>query len=211
MTDTGHGVALVRAPQSSKRKLLRLGIAGLLATSALCAASAAQARTTQIQILTRGTPSAAIRLPASANMSSSRGLRPARSTRSNPQNAVITDIQLAPRNTERQCRLSAQFLHFEAAGSQQGQPQDDVRAAESRGKTYQTLNNTPNGTNDPAALTDPTVLDDSFLWTQGYTTVWSGWENNLGPLNGLDGDGVIADRASDPATPTSLVRDTSTS
>src|SRR5262249_4180970 len=48
-----------------------------------------------------------------------------------------------------------------------------------------TLNNTPTGTNDPAALTDATVLDDSFLWTRGYTTVWSGWENNLGPLNGL--------------------------
>jgi len=38
------------------------------------------------------------------------------------------------------------------------------------GKTYQTLNNTPTGTNDPAALTDPAVLDDSFLWTRGYTT-----------------------------------------
>jgi hypothetical protein len=28
------------------------------------------------------------------------------------------------------------------------------------------------------------ALDDSFLWTRGYTTVWSGWENNLGPLTG---------------------------
>jgi hypothetical protein len=24
-----------------------------------------------------------------------------------------------------------------------------------------------------------------FLWPQGYTTVWSGWENNLGALNSL--------------------------
>ena len=31
------------------------------------------------------------------------------------------------------------------------------------GKTYQTLNNTPTGTNDPAALTDPAVLSSSFL------------------------------------------------
>jgi len=52
-------------------------------------------------------------------------------------------------------------------------------------KTYQTLNNTPDGTNDPKALTDPTELANSFLWPQGYTTVWSGWENNLGPLTGL--------------------------
>ena len=29
------------------------------------------------------------------------------------------------------------------------------------------------------------MLANSFLWTRGYTTVWTGWENNLGPLNGL--------------------------
>ena len=29
------------------------------------------------------------------------------------------------------------------------------------------------------------MLANSFLWPQGYTTVWSGWENNLGPFNGL--------------------------
>jgi hypothetical protein len=50
MIDTGIGVALVRAPQTNKRKLLRLGIASLLATTALCAASVAQARITKIQI-----------------------------------------------------------------------------------------------------------------------------------------------------------------
>src|SRR5262249_26142285 len=58
------------------------------------------------------------------------------------------------------------------------------------GKTYQTLNNTPTPTcsacvNDPAQITDPALLADSFLWTRGYTTVWSGWENNLGALSGL--------------------------
>ena len=53
------------------------------------------------------------------------------------------------------------------------------------GKTYQTLNNTPAGTNDPAALTDTGALSNSFLWTRGYTTVWSGWEHNLGPLDDL--------------------------
>ena len=32
------------------------------------------------------------------------------------------------------------------------------------------------------------MLANSFLWPRGYTTVWSGWENNLGPLR-TDGDG----------------------
>ena len=55
-------------------------------------------------------------------------------------------------------------------------------------KTYQELNRTPDGGNDPAALTEaafPGELGNSFLWSRGYTTVWCGWENNLGPLNGL--------------------------
>ena len=29
------------------------------------------------------------------------------------------------------------------------------------------------------------MLANTFLWPRGYTTVWSGWENNLGPLTGL--------------------------
>ena len=69
------------------------------------------------------------------------------------------------------------------------------------GKTYQTLNNTPTGTNDPAALTDPAVLDDSFLWTRGYTTVWSGWENNLGAAERSDGDGLVPGSRTDPNNP----------
>jgi hypothetical protein len=69
------------------------------------------------------------------------------------------------------------------------------------GKTYQTLNNTPTGTNDPQALTDPTILDDSFLWTRGYTTVWSGWENNLGPLNGLTATASLPIVGTDPNNP----------
>ena len=54
MVHTGSG-ALSRVYFSKKRKLVRLGIATLLTTSALVLAPVAQARITQIQILTRGT------------------------------------------------------------------------------------------------------------------------------------------------------------
>src|SRR5262249_29994156 len=45
-------------------------------------------------------------------------------------------------------------------------------------KTFGVMNNTPTfpTSNDPASLIDPTALQDSFLWSRGYTTVWSGWE-----------------------------------
>ena len=53
-------------------------------------------------------------------------------------------------------------------------------------KTFGTINNTPTAGNYPAtSLTVPTVLSNSFFWTRGYTTVWSGWENNLGALNSV--------------------------
>jgi hypothetical protein len=60
-------------------------------------------------------------------------------------------------------------------------------------KTYQELNRTPDGGNDPAALTEaafPGEVANSFLWSRGFTTVWSGWENNLATLSMVPQTGV---------------------
>src|SRR6202008_4764960 len=101
------------------------------------------------------------------------------------QNPLITDIQLAPKNAQGHVVYQHNFYILQPLDPSKGNRKMMYEPPNRGGKTYQTLNNTPTGTNDPAALTDPTALDDSFLWTRGYTTVWSGWENNLGPLNGL--------------------------
>jgi hypothetical protein len=53
MIDIEHDVPFARAPELTKRRLLQLGIASALATSILVATSVADARTTQIQILSR--------------------------------------------------------------------------------------------------------------------------------------------------------------
>src|SRR5262249_834708 len=107
---------------------------------------------------------------------------------SNPQNALITDIQLAPKLPNGNVQYQHNFYILKPVDLSHGNHKMMYEPPNRGGKTYQTLNNTPAGTNDPAALTDaanPGVLDGSFLWTRGYTTVWSGWENNLGPLTGL--------------------------
>jgi Alpha/beta hydrolase domain len=44
------------------------------------------------------------------------------------------------------------------------------------GKTWTALGRVSGGGNDPATITDPTVLENSFLMPRGYTLVWSGWE-----------------------------------
>jgi hypothetical protein len=44
------------------------------------------------------------------------------------------------------------------------------------GKTWTALGRVTGGGNDPATITDPTILANSFLMPRGYTLVWSGWE-----------------------------------
>jgi hypothetical protein len=44
------------------------------------------------------------------------------------------------------------------------------------GKTWTALGRVTGGGNDPASITDPAVLKNSFLMPRGYTLVWSGWE-----------------------------------
>jgi hypothetical protein len=44
------------------------------------------------------------------------------------------------------------------------------------GKTWTALGRVTGGGDDPATITDPTILANSFLMPRGYTLVWSGWE-----------------------------------
>src|SRR5262249_34153700 len=101
----------------------------------------------------------------------------------NPQNAIITDIALAPRNQKGNVEYQHNFYILKPVNLSQGNHKMMYEPPNRGRKTYQELNNTPSGTNDPAALTDETALQDSFLWTRGYITVWSGWENNLAQLS----------------------------
>ncbi len=55
------------------------------------------------------------------------------------------------------------------------------------GKTWTALGRVSGGGDDPATITDPTILANSFLMPRGYTIVWSGWEP-LVPLANLGTD-----------------------
>src|ERR1700720_3290103 len=184
MIDIARGAPFVRAPELTKRRLLRFGVASVLATGVLAVTSVAQARITQITILNRGTAFGGFSFPVVGQYEFITGVATGEVGLSNPQNAVITDIQLAPRNPNGNVNYQHNFYILKPLDLSQGNHKMMYEPPNRGGKTYQTLNNTPAGTNDPAAITDPAVLGDSFLWTRGYTTVWSGWENNLAALNG---------------------------
>ena len=103
-----------------------------------------------------------------------------------PLNAIITDLQLAPRNGNGNVAYQHNFYILKPLDLSKGNHKMMYEPPNRGNKTFGTINNTPTAGNDPAtSLTDPTVLSDSFFWTRGYTTVWSGWENNLGALNSL--------------------------
>ncbi len=174
-----------RKSDFKKRRLSRLGVATLLASSVLGATTVAQARTTQLQILSRGVAFGGHSFAGVGQYEFITGIATGEVSPTDPQNAIITDIQLAPRNNRGNVVYQHNFYILQPLDFNKGNRKMMYEPPNRGGKTYQTLNNTPTGTNDPAALTDPAVLDDSFLWTRGYTTVWTGWENNLGPLNGF--------------------------
>ena len=185
MLGIAGGAPFPRAPESTTRKLSRLGIATLLASSALWVATDAQARTTRIQILNRTIAFGGYSFPGVGQYEVITGIASGEVNPTNPQNSLITDIQLAPKNANGNVAYQHNFYILKPLDLNKGNRKMMYEPPNRGGKTYQTLNNTPSGGNDPAALTDPAVLKDSFLWTRGYTTVWSGWEHNLGQLTGF--------------------------
>lgn len=191
MADVKRDTPFPRTPEFSNRRLLQLGIASALAAGMLGGASVADARTTTIQILTRTTAFGGYSFPGVGQYEVITGIATGEVDPSDPLNAVITDIALAPRATDGNVVYQHNFYILKPVDLSKGNHKMMYEPPNRGGKTYQALNNTPTGTNDPAALTDPAVLANSFLWPQGYTTVWSGWENNLGALTSLTATAVL--------------------
>ena len=185
MTANARSAPSAHVSTSSRGRLLRLGLAGLMTTTVLTAATVAQARITSIQILSRGTAFGGYSFPLIGQYEFITGIATGEVDPTDQQNALITDIALAPRNQRGNVVYQHNFYILKPLDLSHGNHKMMYEPPNRGSKTYQTLNNTPTGTNDPQALTDPDVLQSSFLWSRGYTTVWSGWENNLGPLTGL--------------------------
>ena len=170
---------------SKRGNVLQASIAAAVAAGLLCAASAVQARITQIQYTITNPAFGGYSFPGIGQYETITGIATGEVNPLDPKNAVITDIALAPRNANGNVVYQFNFYILRPVDLSKGNHKMMYEPPNRGGKTYQTLNRTPTGTNDPGALTDSTVLANSFLWTRGYTTVWSGWENNLGALSGL--------------------------
>jgi hypothetical protein len=167
----------------TKRRLFQLGVAGVIATGVLAVSPVAQARTTQIQILKREIAFGGHSFPGVGQYEVITGIASGEVDPDNPLNAIITDIELAPVNSDGNVEYQHNFYILKPVDLSKGNHKVMYEPPNRGSKLFRWTNRTPSADNDPATLTDPTVLDNSFFWTRGYTTVWSGWENNLGPLD----------------------------
>jgi hypothetical protein len=201
-------LAAARTPLSmhDKRSLLRLLVAGLLGTSVLAMASGAQARITKIAILSSGTAFGGYSFAGVGTYQVLRGYAIDAVDPSDPQNAVITDIQLAPKDSNGKINVVFNFYILMPTDLTKGNAKMMYEPVNRGSKTFGVMNNTTTFpiANDPASIIDPTALGDSFLWSRGYTTVWSGWEYEGDPTLATNLSGSAAGLATNGTPLTSM-------
>jgi hypothetical protein len=166
------------------RRRLSLAIAAALATSAIAVVPAADARIVKIE-LTRTSPTfGGHSFPGIGTYDKIVGIAYGEVDPTDAHNTIITDLQKAPTTGSGKVTYEFNFYILTPTDPTKGNHRMMYEPPNRGGKTYASLNRTTGG-NDPGGITDAAVLANSFLWTRGYTTAWSGWENGLGALNGL--------------------------
>src|SRR5437867_2921529 len=153
---------------------------GAMLAFAICfiPAAPAQARITRVEIIT---PRATLAFggyswPGVGQYEKIAGKAFAEVDPTDPLNAVIVDIGLAPRNANGNVEFSFDFYILKPVDLSKGNHLVMYEPPNRGGKTWTALARVTGGGNDPASITDQTVLANSFLMPRGYTMVWSGWD-----------------------------------
>ena len=89
-----------------------------------------------------------------------------------PHNAVITDIQLAPKNADGLVEYSMDFYILTPVDPSKGNHKVFIEPPNRGTKQFGRFNGSSGGNNPTTAANAGTA----FLMNQGYTMVWAGWE-----------------------------------
>ena len=187
------GAPFAHNSEFNQRRLLQLGIASALAAGMLVITSNADARTTKIEITSRTIAFGGYSFDGVGQYERIVGIASGEVDPTDPKNAVIVDIALAPRNASGKVEYQHNFYILKPLDLSKGNHKMMYEPPNRGGKTYQTLNRSPGGNDPGVTITDPVALANSFLWPRGYTTVWSGWED-LQPLTSLTATMTLPDR-----------------
>ncbi len=89
-----------------------------------------------------------------------------------PRNAVITDIELAPRNANGMVEYSMDIYILKPVNLGRGNHKLVIDVNNRGGKRFSQLNNSPR-MNDPTTAAD---AGEAFFMERGYTLAWNGWD-----------------------------------
>src|ERR1700681_683521 len=96
-----------------------------------------------------------------------------------PKNAVIVDLQLAPKNAAGKVEYSFDFYILKPIDLAKGNHKMMYEPPNRGRKTITALNRGVGG-NDPGSVKDASLLANSFLMPQGYSISFSGWDFSAG-------------------------------
>ena len=174
-------MSLFRAVPRSVRIFGFTFVASLAAT--LFAASPADARITRIEIDAARSQSPTFggySWPGVGQYEKLVGMAYGEVDPNDPKNAVIVDIELAPRNARGNVEYAFDFYILKPIDLSKGAHKMMYEPPNRGGKTWNALGRVTSsgGRQRPGlGITNPTVLANSFLMPRGYTIVWSGWED----------------------------------
>jgi len=152
----------------------------LMTVGPLVLATTADAKITRVQITTRETPTfGGYAWPGVGQYEKIVGVAFGEVDPANPQNALITDIALAPKNVRGNVEYSFDFYILKPVDLSKGNHKVMYEPPNRGRKTYASLARFSGG-NDPGSVIDPVALGNAFLMPRGYTMVWSGWDVSAG-------------------------------
>lgn len=168
--------ALPAHPAPRRHALAAAALATVAAATGLLAPPEARARITRIEVTTHESPTfGGYAWPGVGPYEKLAGKAYGEVNPLDPKNAVITDIQLAPRNARGMVEYAFDFYILKPVDLKKGAHKVMYEPPNRGGKTWASFGRMPGG-NDPGSVTDPAVLANAFLMPRGYTMVWSGWD-----------------------------------
>ena len=102
---------------------------------------------------------------------------------SHARNQGITDLELAPRNSDGKVVFSSDFTMLQPVNLDRGNRRILFDVVNRGRKTALTFNGVP----IPTDATAPLQAGNGYLMRRGYTVVWGGWQADVPPTPGLIG------------------------
>jgi hypothetical protein len=144
-------------------------LVGILSIATMCFASASHARITDVQVTSTTSAFGGVSFGSVGQYENVVGVAFGEIDPDDPLNAVITDIELAPRNARGAVEYSMDFSIFKPVDTTKGN-HTLLYDVVNRGRmSIPALDIGSNGANP----------GDGFLENSGYTIVYSGWEHDV--------------------------------